>query len=80
MRGGAGREAAGFDVVGPFFLRGDGDCSGASVGGGCFRVFWCRVVGGGVCCDHGLAHGVEEQCSSPRSEIVGKGEDLECCC
>ena len=38
------------------------------------------MVGGGVCCNHGLAHGVEKRCSSPRSEIVGKGEDLECCC
>ena len=67
-------------MFGPFLLCGDGDHSGASVGGGCVRVEGCCVVGGGVCCDHGLAHGVEERCSSAGSEIVGKSEYFECCC
>ena len=50
------------------------------MGGGYIRVFWCCVVGGGVCCDHGMAHGVKKRCSTPGTNVVDVGEDLEGCC
>ena len=72
--GRAGRDALGFVVVVPFLFRGDGDCSGAGVCRECVLVLWCRVVGGSVCRNHGLSHGVEEGFPSTRSEVIGEGE------
>ena len=64
----------GFGEVVPVRLGGDGERSGACVCRGCVLVFWCCVVGGGVCLSHGLTHGVEEEFPSSGAEVIGESE------
>ena len=72
--GRTGGDSLGFGEVVPVMLRGDGNWSGAGVCRGCVLVLWCRVVGGSVCRNRGLTHGVEKEFPSSRAEVIGEGE------